>query len=105
MPRSLLILLTLPGLASSFMLTAQASQETRSDSPTPVVLDLSLSKLAPQSGQTWPQLQTEAASSTAAHPLLDFTVEESETAATLFGCDCPYHINQLRQMRGQPLLQ
>ncbi len=39
------------------------------------------------------------------HPMLEFTLEESETAMALFGCDCPHHLNQLRQLRGLPLLQ
>ncbi len=33
---------------------------------------------------------------------MDFTVEESETAVALFGCDCPYHLNVLRRLRGLP---
>ncbi|MFQ3583897.1 MAG: hypothetical protein SNJ85_03040 [Cyanobacteriota bacterium] len=40
----------------------------------------------------------------AEHPFLEFTLEESNTAIALFGCDCPAHLNQLRQMRGLPLL-
>lgn len=39
------------------------------------------------------------------HPMLEFTLEESETAMALFGCDCPHHLNQVRTMRGLPLLQ
>ncbi len=39
------------------------------------------------------------------HPMLEFTLEESDTAIALFGCDCPHHLNQLRQLRGLPLLQ
>ncbi len=38
------------------------------------------------------------------HPFLEFTLEESKAAIALFGCDCPAHLNQLRQMRGLPLL-
>ena len=36
-------------------------------------------------------------------PLLDFTVEESNAAIDLFGCDCIKSINALRQMRGNPI--
>ena len=36
--------------------------------------------------------------------MLDFTEEESDAAAALFGCDCPLCINSLRQLRGVPLL-
>ncbi|MDJ1185730.1 hypothetical protein [Roseofilum casamattae] len=36
-------------------------------------------------------------------PLLDFTVEESDAAIDLFGCDCIKSINALRQMRGNPI--
>ncbi len=39
------------------------------------------------------------------HPMLEFTEEESNSAIALFGCDCPAHLNKLRQLRGQPLLQ
>ncbi|NJO85742.1 MAG: hypothetical protein HC818_03095 [Synechococcaceae cyanobacterium RM1_1_27] len=39
------------------------------------------------------------------HPMLDFSLEESETAMAMFGCDCPHHLNQLRKLRGLPLLQ
>lgn len=32
--------------------------------------------------------------------MLDFTEEESDAAIKLFGCDCPYCMNSLRQLRG-----
>ncbi|MEC4817591.1 MAG: hypothetical protein SAK29_30620 [Scytonema sp. PMC 1069.18] len=32
--------------------------------------------------------------------MLNFTEEESNAAIQLFGCDCPYCINSLRQLRG-----
>jgi hypothetical protein len=32
--------------------------------------------------------------------MLDFTEEESDAAIQLFGCDCPYCLNSLRQLRG-----
>ncbi|MEA5573156.1 hypothetical protein [Calothrix sp. UHCC 0171] len=32
--------------------------------------------------------------------LLDFTEEESDAAIQLFGCDCPFCLNSLRQLRG-----
>jgi hypothetical protein len=32
--------------------------------------------------------------------MLDFTEEESDAAITVFGCDCPYCLNSLRQLRG-----
>lgn len=32
--------------------------------------------------------------------MLDFTVEESDAAIDLFGCDCAYCVNILRQLRG-----
>ena len=32
--------------------------------------------------------------------MLNFTEEESDAAITLFGCDCPYCVNSLRQLRG-----
>jgi hypothetical protein len=35
---------------------------------------------------------------------LGFTDEESDTAITLFGCDCTSCINALRTMRGNPLI-
>lgn len=31
---------------------------------------------------------------------LNFTDEESDAAIQLFGCDCPYCINSLRQLKG-----
>jgi len=36
--------------------------------------------------------------------MLDFTEEESDAAAALFGCDCQMCINSLRQLRGLPPL-
>ncbi len=47
-----------------------------------------------------PEAEVEAAE----HPFLEFTLEESNAAIALFGCDCPAHINQLRRLRGLPLL-
>ncbi|MBW4604927.1 MAG: hypothetical protein KME29_36595 [Calothrix sp. FI2-JRJ7] len=32
--------------------------------------------------------------------MLDFTEEESDAAIKLFGCDCPYCLNSLRQLTG-----
>ena len=32
--------------------------------------------------------------------MLDFTEEESDAAINLFGCDCPYCLNSLRQLKG-----
>lgn len=32
--------------------------------------------------------------------MLDFSEEESDAAIQLFGCDCPYCMNSLRQLRG-----
>ncbi|MFN6558274.1 MAG: hypothetical protein RMY28_000505 [Nostoc sp. ChiSLP01] len=32
--------------------------------------------------------------------MLNFTEEESDAAIKLFGCDCPYCINSLRQLQG-----
>jgi hypothetical protein len=32
--------------------------------------------------------------------MLNFTEEESNAAILLFGCDCPYCVNSLRQLRG-----
>lgn len=107
MIRTLLVLLTLPGLASFllFVAAAQANSEIQSPVAETVILDLSLIKQSPQLGSSTTQARSGLKSYTADHPFLEFTVEESETAAALFGCDCPYHINQVRQMRGQPLLQ
>jgi hypothetical protein len=36
--------------------------------------------------------------------MLDFSEEESDAAAVLFGCDCQACINRLRQLRGVPPL-
>ena len=36
--------------------------------------------------------------------MLDFSEEESDAAAALFGCDCQACINSLRQLRGLPPL-
>jgi len=36
--------------------------------------------------------------------MLDFSEEESDAAAALFGCDCQLCINSLRQLRGLPPL-
>ncbi|MEG4988262.1 hypothetical protein QUB08_21160 [Microcoleus sp. BR0-C5] len=36
--------------------------------------------------------------------MLDFSEEESDAAAALFGCDCQMCINSLRQLRGLPPL-
>jgi len=37
--------------------------------------------------------------------MMDFTIEESDAAVALFGCDCPPCINALRQLRNQTLSQ
>jgi len=55
----------------------------------------------PETGDPSP---SEAAVEAAEHPFLEFTLEESNAAIALFGCDCPAHLNQLRRLRGQPLL-
>ncbi|BAY11819.1 hypothetical protein [Calothrix sp. NIES-2098] len=47
-----------------------------------------------------PQYQPEVEPSADGVPMLEFTVEESDMAATLFGCDCPACINSLRKMQG-----
>lgn len=47
-----------------------------------------------------PNYQPEVESSQDEVPILEFNVEESEMAVTLFNCDCPRCINSLRQMRG-----
>jgi len=106
MIRLLLVLLTLPSLASSlvFVAAAQANGALQPSNSEQVILDLSLIKQTSQGGSDI-VIERGLGSDTADHPFLEFTVEESETAAALFGCDCPYHLNQLRQMRGQPLLQ
>ena len=36
--------------------------------------------------------------------MLDFSEEESDAAAVLFGCDCQACINRLRELRGVPPL-
>jgi hypothetical protein len=46
-----------------------------------------------------PSNQTEVEFSSDDVPMLEFNVEESEMAVTLFNCDCPACINSLRQMR------
>ncbi len=99
MLRLLLTLLTLPGLVSTLLLLSEpAHAEIESSDTAPAILDLSLRRgvifSAPES--TDPLVQ---------HPMLEFTIEESDTAIALFGCDCPFHLNQVRRMRGQPLLQ
>jgi len=56
----------------------------------------------------WPEIgdpnPSEAEVEAAEHLFLEFTLEESNAAIALFGCDCPAHINQLRRLRGLPLL-
>ncbi|MBD2211562.1 hypothetical protein H6G64_15800 [Calothrix sp. FACHB-156] len=47
-----------------------------------------------------PEYKPEAQPSPDGVPMLEFNDEESDTAITLFGCDCPACINSLRQMRG-----
>lgn len=39
----------------------------------------------------------------AGHLLLEVTEEESDTAVSMFGCDCVKAINALRQLRGIPV--
>lgn len=39
------------------------------------------------------------------YPMMDFTIEESDAAVALFGCDCPPCINALRQLRTQAFTQ
>lgn len=39
------------------------------------------------------------------YPMMDFTIEESDAAVALFGCDCPPCINALRQLRTQAFNQ
>lgn len=35
------------------------------------------------------------------YPMYPMTIEESNAAIALFGCDCPACVNALRQLRGQ----
>lgn len=103
MIRALLVLLTLAS-PLVFVAAAYANGALQPSISEQVILDLSLIKQAPQGDPAAVQ-QAGELNGVVDHPFLEFSVEESETAASLFGCDCPYHINQLRQMRGQPLLQ
>jgi hypothetical protein len=56
----------------------------------PAVLDLSISK-------------NQALDLTPEHPMLEFSLEESNEAIALFGCDCPAHLGRLRQIKGSQL--
>lgn len=100
---ALLALLLLSGQA------AQASQASASDLQPQFDLNVVRSRTLPW--QRPPMVFEPAAPSNlegladeAEHPFLEFTLEESNTAIALFGCDCPAHLNQLRRMRGLPLL-
>lgn len=99
MLRLLLTLLTLPGLVSTLLLFSEpAHAEAESADTAPPILDLSLRRGVIFSAPENTDLSVQ-------HPMLEFTIEESDTAIALFGCDCPFHLNQVRRMRGQPLLQ
>lgn len=71
------------------ILPAQASQVEKVP---PAVLDLSISK-------------HQALDLTLEHPMLEFSIEESNEAIALFGCDCPAHLGKLRQMKGGSQLE
>jgi hypothetical protein len=51
-----------------------------------------------------PKYQGETEASPDGIPMLEFNVEESDMAVTLFGCDCAACINSLRTMQGAKLL-
>lgn len=102
---ALLILLMLSGQA------VQASQASTPDLQPQFDLDLNVVRSRTLPWQRPPllfeagdPLDTEKLVEEAEHPFLEFTLEESKAAIALFGCDCPAHLNQLRQMRGLPLL-
>jgi hypothetical protein len=99
MLRLLLSLLALPGLVSTLLLLSEPVRaESESSDTAPPVLDLSLRRGVIFSAPESTDLSIQ-------HPMLEFTIEESDTAIALFGCDCPFHLNRVRRMRGQPLLQ
>ncbi|MBD2103567.1 hypothetical protein [Leptolyngbya sp. FACHB-261] len=51
-----------------------------------------------------PVLEVQLAEQAPEYRLLEFTEEESNASIAKFGCDCPAHLNALRQLRGQPSL-
>jgi hypothetical protein len=94
--------LTLPAIVAPLLLLGSMARATEiPSSAAPTILNLSIVKQSPVSGQV---RQIEIIPM-AEHPMLEFTEEESSTAIALFGCDCPAHLNTLREMRGLPLLQ
>lgn len=105
MTRLLLTLLTVPSILAPLMLTTITTAKAEGQSTleaTPYQLDLSVVKtrnLPPMGSDVQ---ATESESFTTEHPMLDFTLEESNTAIALFGCDCPAHLNALRKLRGLP---
>ncbi len=85
-----LFFLLLLSPASTFWLGAAASTQSI-DFMAPQILDLQTSKEQVLDADT--------------PPMLEFSLEESDAAIALFGCDCPAHLNSLRALRGQKPLQ
>ncbi|MFQ3614907.1 MAG: hypothetical protein SNJ68_14530 [Cyanobacteriota bacterium] len=105
-----------PALLALMLLSGQAAQASQASAPEPQPqFDLNVVRSRTLPWQRPPMVFEPATPSAAEgwadeladeadHPFLEFTLEESNTAIALFGCDCPAHLNQLRQMRGLPLL-
>ncbi|MDX2270898.1 MAG: hypothetical protein NW237_02975 [Cyanobacteriota bacterium] len=87
-----LALLAYPTLVFFWFCSASLSHAI--EQQTPLSLDVTLER--------WDPLPSSVATD---HPFLEFSEEESNTAIAWFGCDCPAHLNQVRRLRGLPLLQ
>lgn len=86
----ILFFLLLLSPASTFWLSATANTQSI-DFMAPQVFDLQTSEEQVLDADT--------------PPMLEFSLEESDAAIALFGCDCPAHLNSLRALRGQEPLQ
>lgn len=95
---SMLTMVLMPGLAYAAETRTPASVQTSCNVAVDYGMRSSKTRLAFQNGETNAASSTESLSE---DPMMDFSAAESDAAVALFGCDCPPCINALRQVRSQ----
>lgn len=95
MNKAKLILLACPALLASMVLVVNSANATEAVTQPP---DTSVLPVTPIVEIVFEQEGSE-------EPILEFTDQESDDAIARYGCDCPRHLNAIRQLQGKlPLL-